>query len=540
MDNWIELIIYAIVLGLGGLSQLFKAFRSRSREIPKPGPAPRPVTGRPSVPFDEAVFSSPDVSKKRLVELRDKTRRLLERGRDVDRGIRLVGGATVLASDSLAEDVLGPLSSIETELSSAVESPGALTADDASALEGLVARSAAVLELLEGIVNQRTGPANAVLLDRLDRAAQALLDPFLRHARARRIPYPTRHAAVSLVPTGTVPPAALSEAALASVAVDPKMSETPVGWMALPRDVMRDVLVSTPRLASSVHSAIQARHLADFQFAQVTENQAVSGLVARWMPRLFFDAGACLMLGPAYVAGLRSEIELERLSAMDSLTAWIDGEAVLLPELPAHVRMMAAARVLQHLGMGDEAQRRWKQWNDKVGAPTQLVVRLPSGLTRELPLTLVQDAVLKSVDAMVKTPFGPLSGTALREIPGVSLRLEGYERMVELRDALLEGDAEREHPRVVLGAALLAVERSETREGRVGRAALRCLDVSAVARVRAPLGGLPAEESLREMLRSPRSIADAVVLGATLSPRPGPGLRGLRRAKRSRIGLMMR
>lgn len=532
MDDWIEILIYVIALSLGGLSQLFKALRGRLK-----GAGPEP--GRVGFPFEQTAAQSQDASPARLEALHSRAGELLERGRDLERKIRLHGGGAVLAEDSLADDVLEPLSGIEAELSSAPPRPGALTEDDAAALENRIAVCAAVLEMLEGLVQQRTGPANAALLDNLDRACQALLEPFVVHARSRRIPYPTRHGAVSVVADGGVSSAVLSEAALAFVFVEPKLAGVPVGWMALPRDVMRDVLVSTPRLASSVQSAARARHLADFQFVQVAENQAISGLVARWVPGLFCDAGACLMLGPAYAAGVRSEIELQRLSAEDCVAARLGNHEQLL-EPPAHVRMMVAARTMQHLGMADEAKRRWKQWNNKVGAPTRFVLTLPDGRTRELSFGLVQNAVLASVDAMLTTPLGPLSGTALREIRGVPLRPEDHERMLELRDLLLEGEAQREPPRVVLGAALLAVEKSPTREGRVGRAALKCLDASAVERPRAAVGGRPlAEESLREMVRSPGRIAEAFVLGATLSPRPDAHARWGRRSRRRLTGPMM-
>jgi hypothetical protein len=241
-----------------------------------------------------------------------------------------------------------------------------------------------------------------------------------------------------------------------------------------------------------------------------------AGLLGGWLPRIFADSCAALMLGPGFAAGL-AMLRRTGSDAPNPLETIVgDRLSAALP--PLHVRMFVACRVLQHMGMEDEARRRFKEWSDKIEVGQVFSIRGMDGRTGALPVSHVLQSVSQAVDYLVKKQLGPLGGFSLLAIPSLCLTAGQLERMQQVSKRFLAGSATDVSGRIILGAAQLAVEKSNTLARAVAKAALRSLGGEGES-IEARLPASDGKERLAAHVRSPALVLRAMATAAALAPR---------------------
>jgi hypothetical protein len=185
---------------------------------------------------------------------------------------------------------------------------------------------------------------------------------------------------------------------------------------------------------------------------------------------------------------------------------------------PLHVRIFVACRVLQYLDMEDEARRRFKEWSDKIGVGQAFTIKGTDGRVGALPVSHLLGAVSAVVDYLIKKPLGPLGGFALPAIPSLSLSISQLDKMREVSRRFLEGEPADVSGRMILGAAQLAVEKSNALTQAVAKAALRSLGGEGDS-IEAGLAQTVEAKSFQAHVRSPRLVMRAVVTAAAIAPR---------------------
>jgi hypothetical protein len=308
--------------------------------------------------------------------------------------------------------------------------------------------------------------------------------------------------------------AVLRQSNLAAVVVERAAAFLPRGWIALASDAFLDVYHATAGLARGI--AIDLGTMPPpISLSHYTDARAIEeGLIGSWLPRLFADSAAALFLGPGFAFGLQSALGRD-VSEERALSSAIDGRG----DPPLHVRMFVACRALAHAGYRDEAASYWKGWNDRLGDPKEIKISDLDGRHTTLSANSLLNAASRVVDYVVGEPLAPLGGYPLSAVPTFLCDAARMERISELVPHLIAGTPKNAPPRIVLGAALLAVAASPTAERRIQETAFKSLVGKGIEEYEVPAVGAKAPLALFERARSRESLLSAVALGAALAPR---------------------
>ncbi len=380
-------------------------------------------------------------------------------------------------------------------------------------LQSTLSRLTKGLDIATMMVDQRIAPATADLLDTLDVAAKDCAMPYMVHARRLNIEYPTHFALTVARETGF--DAANALPSVAPLVVDQKIADLPRSWVQLVSDISLDVYHSTPGLARKLTMDLGTMP-PPLSLSHYGNTRAlVQGLAGAWLPRLFADVGAAMQLGPAFVSGLNANVGAG-LDEQRAVLATI-GHSEETP--PMYVRMFTALRAIAHMGFSERSKESWESWRRRLDYPKALTLRDREGQTAVLPTAAALDIVARVVDYLVKEPLAPLGGYPLASLPQLRCDRACMTRMETVAKSLMKGQPVNAPGRILIGAALLAVEKSSTVERRVGDAARKSLKGKGVAAA-GPTSAVPGAEVTLANLRHSRDLAArAVALGAALAPR---------------------
>ncbi len=523
MEEFTEYIGYVVVLLVYLLPRILKWLAKRSSADAKPPKPKREKKPEPVVVLEEALeelagieTDDQKISSSELEELTETAQTALVRADDVVRLCQIHGGAVAKLLDTVQSNCANPLRAIVDHLASRQEHGDRPDWDDAQRIRTNLGRLDRLSQTLQAMVERRVRPDSAENFGLLDTAAQECLVPFITHARRLELPYPTRFAAAVYGEPGEDMASLLVDANIAPVIVKEKMERLPHSWIYLATDAALDVFHSTGGLARRVAAdlavmpaPVSLNHYSD-------QGSFIAGLFGGWLPRLFADTCAALMLGPGFAAGLNMWQRRDADPA-DAVTT-IVGDPLHAGVPPLHVRMFVACRVLQHLRLGDEGPLRWNDWNSRIGSPQAFVVEGKDGRSGALPVKALLERVSRIVDYLMDEPLAPLGGFILPAIPSLICDEQIFEGMNEAAERFANGEPVDVPGRVILGAALLAAEKSQTMEQRIASAALHSLAgegeviESQVVQSEAPV-------TLREHIRSREHLVRAIVTGAAIAPR---------------------
>ncbi len=525
MEEFTEYIGYVVVLLVYLLPRILKWLAKRSSADAKPPKPKKEVTPEPVVVLEEALeelagveVDDRKISASELEELAVTAQAALARADEVVRLCQIHGGSVAKLLDTVQSTCANPLRAIVDHLASRRERDDRPDWDDAQRVRTNLGRLDRLSQTLQGMVERRVRPDSAEIFGLLDTAAQECLVPFITHARRLELSYPTRFAAVVYGEPGEDMASLLVDANIAPVVIKEKMERLPHSWIHLASDTALDVFHSTGGLARRIAADLAVMPAPMSLNHYSDQGSFIAGLFGGWLPRLFADTCAALMLGPGFAAGLR--MWQRRDADPTEAVTTIVGDHLHAGVPPLHVRMFVACRVLQHLRLGDEGPLRWSDWNSRIGSPQTFVVVGTDGRSGELPVKAVLQRVSRIVDYLMDEPLAPLGGFILPAIPSLICDERTFEGMNEAAERFANGEPVDVPGRVILGAALLAAEKSQTMEQRIASAALHSLAGEGEV-IEQPAVQTADALSLREHVRSRELLVRAIVTGAALAPRTG-------------------
>lgn len=512
-------IIVFILFVLPRILKLFKRPRGKQPSQPEPKkPQPRPVTIFEEEDFDlpETHLDIDQVESSELNALVTRAEKAQQHARDMSTRSGIVGSPAEKLLAPLETAVLRPLGAVVAELKSRGETGELPTADEGQQIAANLNRLMTLTDTLEFMVDKRMAPQFSDILTILDTAAEGSLFPYLAHSRRLDLDYKTRHAMVVLGETGHDYAHLFSTTNIAPIAIDEKSADLPLSWIHIPSDVALDVFHSTRGLARKVMSDSRIMPV-PVTLSQYSDARSfTAGLMNGWQPRLFADANAALQLGPAFAAGLSKWLTTASESDRARTIVLNDPFHVAYP--PLHVRMFVALSVLSYMGLEDDGKQRFEDWNNLVGNPSEFIVVEDGNPVGSVPAETVLDAVSHFVDYLMRQPLESLGGYPLSQIPRLRCGPSRAQEMEQIAGRFLKGEPVAASVISIIGAAQLAVEKSNVAEGRVGKAALRSLsgDVEAVEQTSA---APTAPRGLAEIFRSNEFLARAIAAGAAVAPR---------------------
>jgi hypothetical protein len=340
------------------------------------------------------------------------------------------------------------------------------------------------------------------------------------HARRLDIAYPT-HFAVTIAEEAGFD-AANTLPSVAPLVVDQKMADLPRGWVHLVSDISLDVFHATQGLSrklamdlGTMPSPLSINHYANTR-------TLLQGLVGAWLPRLFADVGASLQLGPAFVSGLMANVG----AGLDEQNAVVAAIGRNEEPPPMHVRMFAALRTIARMGFADPSKTYWETWKRRLNYPKEIVIKDLDGNSAAIDASAALDITSRVVDYLISEPLEPLGGYPLAAVPSLGCDAACIDRMQKAAASLVEGNPVNAPGRIIIGAALLAVEQSPTSERRIGGVALKSLlgkgiDTAPSER-RVTIEGVAP----KDVIHSRELALRALAVGAALAPRNSRFRRG--------------
>ncbi len=521
-DSFEKYIGYIVFFVIFVLPRILKAIQGKKRTPEKTAPVPNPI---------EELFrgDTPDAGEEALEDvvppgyedeidrLKKETRVLLDRARSIVQTCAARGGGLQGLNEIGRNNAVQPLEDLDGRLDGWRSRPEEAN-EHAIYRAGLfLDEMGELLHLLDRLVSQRRQPGKADLLGQLDASVREALLPFLIHARRMGLEYPTQYALTLMGDGENLPGELLGESNLAVVIVDEPTSTLPRSWALMISNFYLDVFHSIRGMAHRITTdlGIVPTPLATLSYRRGQNLRALAGSVAgTFVSRIFADAAAALFLGPGFVFGLRSSVGTG--SQEDNALQVSLGES---GQSPMYVRVFAACRALSHVGYGKEAQEQWRQFNRRLGEPSEIVVMDLGKKPVVLPVNTILGSVARMVDFIVKEPLAPLGGYSLGGVPTLVCDGSCAAYMKQIAVDLGQGIPRNAPARVIVGAALYAVGRSSTNERRIGDAALKALGGKGVEAVEVKSVSPGAPATLQEAVQSPEFIMRAIVAGAALTPR---------------------
>ena len=514
MENFGEYIGYIVFLVLFVLPRILKLFKKTGSS----GPSPVPPTleemleGRTIGVKDREEKEDTAYIEEQLENLGRRANSLLLGTEEVERRVQSRGGPVVRLKPVIASNLKSPLSRIISDIQG-LKTRTHRTEREILQLEGALSRLEKGLSIATTMVDQRLHPATSELLSTLDVAAKDCLSPYMVHARRLEIPYPTHFAVTIAAEAGL--DAANALPFVAPLVVDQRTADLPRSWVQLVSDISLDVYHATPglarRLAMDLGTMPSPLSLAHYG----STRSMMQGLVGAWLPRIFADVGAAIELGPAIVSGLNANVGAG-LDEQNAVLATV-GQSEEMP--PAHIRMFAALRTVARMGFTEQSKAAWETWRRRLNYPKEIGVRDREGGEGSVSTAMALDIVARVVDYLFGEPLSAFGGYPLSNIPYLRCDDACMARMTAVASHLVKGRPTNAPGRILIGGALLAVEKSPTSERRIGDAALKSLRGKGVeVDVERPKAtGAPA--TLSEVVRSRELAMRAIAVGAAVAPR---------------------
>lgn len=449
-------------------------------------------------------------------KLRKRTEKLLTEAQKLSSLCKIRGGAVGTLQVIVETGAVSPLSSLHKDLKR-LDTRGAPPNDyEIKERRASVRKFKTVLGILDQMVNQRIQPAQSRLLGILDSAVKDCLMPYLAHAKRTGAPYTTRFALTVIEKAGQDLAAALESSAVAVALADPKVADVPRGWVNLVSDISMDVYYSTKGLSQKLMQSVGAMSPPISTPQNANTQAAVAGLLGAALPRIFGDVGAALYLGPDAATGLSAT--LGRGADEDRAVVWEIGRDIGA-EVPMHLRMFAMCRALHYGGFSGDAEQIWASWQQRMGNPTQMTVKDPSGKKATVTTALLLQSISRTVDSIAAAPIAALGGRPLTKIPGLMCTVGDRARMKEISGPLTDGVPVNAPSRIIMGAALYAANKSVTTERRIGTAALKSMDGKGIAAPSLHSTDPDRFLSVHDAAASPAALRQAICLGTSLSGR---------------------
>ncbi len=522
MENFIELIGIIVVMFFIFGARILKAFakgkKASNPKLPPPkasAPSKQSADARQAV--EQLLMLQDDgslISEAEVKALLGETEALLVRAEDLLSLSRSRGEETAKLAPEIETILVLPLRHLKSGLESNVASGELPLWSEGQRARTSLSRFTRLTNMLTQMVEYRVHPATAEILGLLDKAASECIRPYREHATRMRIPYSTTMPITLLGEPSDELTALLENEHIAPVFVKQQAASLPRTWINTASDMYLDAFYSTSGLKQKISTDLGVM-AAPLGFNHYGDPRSFSaGLLGGMLPRIFADTAAALLLGPGFAAGLLESFTKDA-EPIDALSIRI-GHRSIVP--PYHVRMMVALRVLDHLGLEEEAKKRRQSWIQHISGQENYIVQDDGARQAKVRLTSLHAALVKITDYLVAQPLQPLGNLSLLEIPHLACDQNRMRQMELAVTVLLAGETVPAPGHVVIAAAQLAYEKSNTLEGRIVTGALSSLRGGSVQTTRRAVTG-PGPKTWKERIRSRDFVTRAIVTGAALAPR---------------------
>ncbi len=532
MDDTLQNILYvlgAIVFWIGPM--LLKFLKRRKQKAAYSAPAKRVVKpvarAQKAVPAPRTspILPAQNTGQGQVDQMLDRARIARERAdslvgtcRSNEASVDLVGIINARCSEPLYEIIirLEQRSPDDVMMSSGL-----------SVVSGEIGSIERRLGFLEVIADRRIEFGEADTLRAFDGFVQDCLGPYILHARRMDLTMST------LVPY-VVPRSQADQDAtpvpssdLLALEVSETQLKNPGAWSVSAWSAARSFFTSSRTLNQRIAFELQLPDVRNsVAHFYSTGRLTLPTLVSGWFDDILADVCAAIQMGPSYAAGLAQIHEFDAADT-DNITATID-EHLRFGPMPPHLRMYVACLSLKQLGFEEEADRRWEDWNESARQPDAITLATSRFPEMSLPADRIYGAIDPVINSLLGRSFSALGGYGIAQIPDLLCTPELADRMENLSGQLMHGKFFDDSPRVVFGAAPIAMEKGSSRENIIRRAAVDAVMEKGIATTAHRPASAPVGDrgDLVNVLSSIESIARAIAVSATLSPqRGGRGLR---------------
>ncbi len=387
---------------------------------------------------------------------------------------------------------------------------------------GLLHEAAAMLPYLDEMLAQRRGTPLELLGD-ADRVAEACYRPIIDFTVAQNVPHATSTPVsvigrwdLSIITT-------LRRAPIAVLRLPPSFRTSLLAWPAIAHEVARDTFNSVDGLEASLRARLGLPTQMPLPWSIASARpELLHPLYGAWLEEIFADVFGVSMMGPAYVESM-TRIFANPGQPDQARAAYANG-GQLGPHPPPSLRVALGCRVLDYLGLFQEADAYRERWQAMHGPDHVAYIPLQSGNWAAVPHQALFEVGAAIVDMLTGESWPALSGFRLIDIPGLAYQHGEHAAVKRFMPQLAAGKGVRGDARLVIAAGVLAT--AQAADGAASQRILRAVRLSidgvgahdpmaddAYATRHADLGSAVGKAT-------PTAVAEALILGAALAPRP--------------------
>lgn len=400
-----------------------------------------------------------------LAALSERGRAALDQVDGLDRDLAVIGGGRVLRG-LLRDDIRPALEaglSLLDEARKGIESLPVQRAlerleGDGRVVEAHHAVLTAVmrLEVLTAMRDTRAHPDDGYRLADADAIAGSLLEPIQQFAAAQAISLPeSRPITVPAQPGGEAIWMGLLPERFPILFVPADFLSDLYRYASVPHEIGHLLWRDVPGLAQQVHAASGF----SFQRGMITvRNGRIHGtidqLYTAWMPEIFADMAAVLLLGPAGLRGLAhsfaSPDEPRRVISVGSRSGQYDEHP------PSHLRVHLAGHLLYAMGFDRESKVILASWDAQHGPPEHFAIPVEGGGHVQIGVESLLEPGREAMDALYMQEFAAVSGFRLADVPGFEMSPGLWAQVNRRAQQLSDDQPFNDGARVVLAAAIEA------------------------------------------------------------------------------------
>ncbi|MBX5482388.1 MAG: hypothetical protein IRZ16_11220 [Myxococcaceae bacterium] len=388
-----------------------------------------------------------------------------------------------------------------------------------------------VRDEVRALIDQRRDPTLLAELGDADALAECCYAPIVDFARTRGLPLRSARPVARLsdfdlsIWTGFAP------TSLAPIFLPPDFFSRVAWWPAVAHEIGHDFLISIDRLRDrlGVDLGLPPEDVGTLPL-HINAEGLPSGELVRvhgaWLEELFCDVFGTLMCGPAYALTMVELFSHEQdprevlLVPFDRRTGHYDTHP------PRHLRVHAAAWVLEAAGFHQDAREILEEWsalNDLGDDPSHVpLLFFTSGRWVQVPFGPVAAFTRDFVERLYAGPLPALGGIGLRDISGLDFGPHEHAEANRARLALLAGQVpQTKDARAVIAGAVLAAREQPEQEATILHRARQAIVAVGTFEHRPDVYVPAALPQVPEALElSPDAVREALVLSEILR-RPG-------------------
>lgn len=494
-----------------------RRFRAAREQEPATAAEPEPATAAETLPRPPARTAQPSAPRARAVEApapaparkaESRWPALIERAETL-RSRLLFERSLRWLEPILVREVIAPLHAASAR---------SRAADVTTEVERRAAGAVLTLQALEHVVRERSGDtaADVEALFEIDRIAQATQRPLAEYARAEDIALLGRTPLAVHFEANPSHYARGLTAELLFLSVPRGAGARLSDYTTALQALGRRWFFAFPKLAEQLRDELGLSDRARLVDPRDGfDEQSAYAAFGPWLPALFAEVALGLRLGHGYVTALRHQVVAAGPAATH---ARAHGE-YLGSEPPPLLRMHAARVALDEgLSRHEEAKRHRAALAEALPDATEILLPLADGRSVALPAAFMVQLTEEVSRAVLETRIDALGGVPLAQWPGFPQTLEDAREQVALSREPLHGAPRSADAARLLGAAWLAADHGGDPEAALGRLrrALSPRAEPTALKEAAPSARRP--RSLHDAFRDPRTLRNAILIGAAFSP----------------------